>query len=173
MLVNNLAPLQSASPRTPANPAGLAAPGLSFQDALTQASAALEAKATSPVDAKDEDEALKELFHLLAMLSLGIVDTALLDKKDAAKGSQPGPVRREVEALKAVIRRLLRRGQDDEDGMEVDPVTGKAQPKISTEALFQSLPSELQGLLRRAFPQLDDFLREEAAKASQQDRKPA
>jgi len=67
-----------------------------------------------------------------------------------------------VEALKTVLRRLLQ----DEPGTDptLDPSTGRPrinQGRLSTEALFRSLPTELQNLLRRAFSGLENLLRKE------------
>lgn len=113
------------------------------------------------MDAQDEDRALKALFRILAALSTGRVDGCVFeqDPGDRAAGASPGPIRTQLETLKAVIRRIMRGGQD-ENGANPDDPTAHA----SLESLLQSLPSEIQSLIRRAFPNLDQILDTERQK---------
>ena len=108
------------------------------------------------VDPVDEDKALKELFRILAMLSLGQVDGSVFSESDLAPGTPAGPVRAEVETLKRVIRRLMGGGRAEAAVEDPD--------SSSLGALFQSLPTEIQDLLRRAFPDVDRILAEEVQK---------
>lgn len=108
------------------------------------------------VDAADEAEALRELFHLVSRLSLGLLDTGALAAK--APGRHPaGPQRHEVESLKRLLRLFLS-GRLHEGVQDVQP---PEQP-LSLKVLFDSLPKELQNLLRRIFPKLDARLQEAA-----------
>ena len=120
-----------------------------FSDLLT-----LEIGKTS-VDAQDEDKAMKALFRILAALSTGRVDGSVFeqDPDDRATGTSPGPIRTQLETLKAVIRRIMRGGQVEGGANPSDPTA-----HASLESLLQSLPSEIQNLIRRAFPNLDQLL---------------
>lgn len=149
------------------------ASGGSFEAALSGATAAQPASAVlgaQKPDPVDEEKALQELFHILALLSLGQIDYGSLAKCDSASGTPPGPRRMEVERLKELIRRILRGGEDEP---EIDPKTGKPRTQgtgqshssgTSLNALFKSLPTEIQNLLRRAFPNLDQMLLDEQQK---------
>lgn len=114
--------------------------------------------APANVDPVDEDKALKELFHILAMLSLGQVDGSVFSESEAAPGTTAGPARTEVETLKKVIRQFMRGGQGG------DSTTDPGSQGTSLNALFQSLPTEIQNLLRRAFPSADSLLGDEVKK---------
>jgi hypothetical protein len=147
-----LVPAPSPSP-------GPAATG--FQAALAEAQgpgvslgAALAAPA-GPVDPADEQKALVQLFHILACLSCGVVDYPV---DSPASDSTPGPIRRELEALKEVLRRIMNGGSSPQGG----GLKGGKVAGLSLEALYQSLPPEIRNLLLHAFPKLKDLLREEA-----------
>jgi len=128
-----------------------------FGAVLAQAKAAQAPAAT--VDADDEHAALVELFHLVALLKMGIVDTSVLAPEDPAKALTAGPNRRELEQLKEVLRRLISGGSDAGSGL-IDPVTGKVKAgTVSLRALFDSLPPEVRNLLRAAFGDLADLLK--------------
>lgn len=126
-----------------------------FSDVLTQAIG------KTSVDAQDEDQAMKALFRILAALSTGRVDGCVFeqDPDDRADGTSPGPIRAQLERLKAVIRRIMRGGQVESGANPDDPTT-----HASLESLLQSLPSEIQNLIRRAFPNLDQLLDTERQK---------
>ena len=128
-----------------------------FGAALAQAKAAQAPAAT--VDPDDEHAALVELFHLIALLKVGIVDTSVLAPEDPAKARTAGPSRRELEQLKEVLRRLIGGGSDAGAGL-IDPATGKVKAgTVSLRALFDSLPPEVRNLLRQAFGNLGDLLK--------------
>jgi hypothetical protein len=148
------APVQSARTR----------PGQPFNEILTQASAAVPEPA---VDPQDEDAALRELFHLVSLLSLGVVDASLLKAEDRDPLAPVGPNRAQVESLKEAIRKLLRGAGADADVL--DPVTGKPRPygagrRRTLKELIASLPEEFQNLLRKAFPDMDDLVAAELAR---------
>jgi len=128
-----------------------AAPSEGFGEILSR-----QVGAPANVDPVDEDKALKELFHLLAMLSLGQVDGSVFSESDLAPGTPAGPVRAEVETLKRAIRHLMGGGRAEDSVQDSDAT--------SLGALFQSLPTEIQDLLRRAFPDVDRILAEEVQK---------
>ncbi|NTV76127.1 MAG: hypothetical protein HGA66_18230 [Holophaga sp.] len=143
-------PLQAfANPAFPAPAAPQPSPG--FAEVL--------AAATAAPDPADEEKALQELFHILACLSCGVVD---YPAETAPGTGTPGPHRREVEALKEVLRRIMtgdtgrRSTKDGED----DPAS------LTLQELFASLPPEIRNLLLRAFPKLQDLLREAPGEGS-------
>ncbi|WP_316412879.1 hypothetical protein [Mesoterricola silvestris] len=118
----------------------------------TSGFASVLAAATAAPDPSDEEKALQELFHILACLSCGVVDYPAETK---AGSSTPGPYRREVEALKEVLRRIMtgNAGQPGKKGSGDDPAD------LSLQELYESLPPEVRNLLMRAFPKLQDMLR--------------
>lgn len=136
-------PLQaSANPAFPAPAAPQPSPGF----------AQILAAATTAPDAADEEKALQELFHILACLSCGVVD---YPADTAPSTSTPGPHRREVEALKEVLRRIMTgdTGRRSKKDGEDDPAS------LTLQELLASLPPEIRNLLLRAFPKLQDMLR--------------
>ncbi len=136
-------PLQAfANPAFPAPAAPQPSPG--FAEVL--------AAATTAPDPADEEKALQELFHILACLSCGVVD---YPAETAPSTGTPGPHRREVEALKEVLRRIMTgdTGRHGKKGGEDDPSS------LTLQELFASLPPEIRNLLLRAFPKLQDLLR--------------
>jgi hypothetical protein len=78
-----------------------------------------------------------------------------------ASDSKPGPNRREVEALKEVLRRIMN-GSTRSSTHKGSGTKGEDFADLSLEALLQSLPSEIRNLLMHAFPKLEDLLKEEA-----------
>lgn len=129
------------------------ATGSTFGEVLDRVQAA-QADGGSGVDAQDEAEALKELFHVLALLSAGSLVEAAVGPHPATAGETPGPQRKKVEALKAVLRRLSGWGE----GAAAEGGPGLRAP-------FESLPPDLQDLIREAFPGLDAALRLEPGPA--------
>ncbi len=117
------------------------------------------AAATSAPDPVDEEKALQELFHILACLSCGVVE---YPAETPAGTNVPGPNRREVEALKEVLRRIMtgNAGRSGKQGSGDDP------SDLTLQELFDSLPPEIRNLLMRAFPKLQDLLREAAGEGS-------
>jgi len=164
----------------PAPSSGTGSPGASFDAALASALGVGGASKASAVDPDDEEKALQELFRILAMLQVGIVDSSVLKEEEANPAHPPGPARREVEALKNVLRWLIRGGGDDNDSV-IDPATGKPKPSAkrsqeegtSRRAMFSSLPSGIQALLRHAFPNLDDLLEKEQERETDSRKKTA
>lgn len=129
------------------------AAGSTFGEVLNRVQASQADGGGSGVDARDEAEALKELFHLLAALSAGSLGEADVRPCQATASETPGPQRRKVETLKAVLSRL--------SGW--DQTAAEARPGL--RASFESLPPELQNLVREAFPGLDAVFRLEPVPA--------
>ena len=137
------------------------ASGSTFGEVLNRVQAFQAEGGSSGVDARDEAEALKELFHLLAALSAGSLGETDVRPRQATAGETPGPQRRKVEALKAVLRRLSGWGEAEttaaRDPVAAGPRTAEGRPGL--RAPFESLPPDLQDLVREAFPDLDAALR--------------
>lgn len=124
------------------------------------------------IDPADESEALRELFHLMACLSVGIIDFEAIGKKKSRSGATPGPMRDRVEGLKRCLREFSSRKRELDEA-PIDPATGKpqegsvqgaaqvSQEPLSLREIYDSLPDEIRNLLRRIFPDLDDKLRED------------
>lgn len=137
----------------------------------TENSAAAEADSidlikpvTVEVDQEDEIAATKELFALMKMLVAGKIDYSVLNNSDTNKQVADGPVRAELERLKAVIRKIINPG--DESG-------SSDQDKMSLKALFDSLPDETKALLKKAFPDLDRLLKNEEQRIANEKAKNA
>lgn len=162
--------LPASGGMTPAPSASTSLAAMGFKEALAAAqepaatgkaapsSLATVSAPAAPVDPVDEEKALQELFHILACLSVGIVD---YPKDSAASEGTSGPMRQQVEALKEVLRRIMN-GSTRSSTHKGSGTKGEEFADLSLDALLQSLPPEIRNLLMRAFPKLKDLLREEA-----------
>jgi hypothetical protein len=149
MFAHALSLLQTLSPSP--SPSAQPVPDGSFQAVLAQVD-----PLQAPVSAADEAEAMKQLFHLVSWLYVGLVDPTALAPDEPAPGTQAGPARREVEELKAVLRQLLQLS-----GGRPTHARHKAGGMDLMDYL-KSLPTDLQNLLKRAFPDLEQLARQEA-----------
>lgn len=124
---------------------------------------ALDAVKTPTPKALEEEQALRELCRILEQLTLGFVDATVF-RNPPDSTADMGPIRNEVERLKEVIRRLM--CHQTRATPDIDPATGKPRQgdlaTASLRALIDSLPADLVHLLRRAFPDLDQLLEQEA-----------
>lgn len=119
---------------------------------------------TVQVDQDDEAAATKELLALMKMLMFGKIDYSALKNSDTNNQMADGPVRAELERLKTVIRKIM--NPNGESGTS-------DQDKLSLKTLFDNLPDETKALLRRAFPDLEQLLKNEEKKIAEEKTKNA